>query len=77
AAADQARALLGYVVLTAVLTLAVMIWASYAAADRMAAVLGRAGRQIASRIAAFLLLGIGVQIMLSGIIPVLHDALGS
>jgi multiple antibiotic resistance protein len=61
----------------AVLALAVMIWASYAAADRMAAVLGRAGRQIASRIAAILLLGIGVQIMLSGIVPALHEALGS
>ncbi len=55
--------------------MAVLIWVSYTTADRMAAVLGSAGRQVVSRIAAFLLLGIGVQIALSGIVPVLHSAL--
>ncbi len=55
--------------------MAVFIWASYSTADRVAAVLGSAGRQVVSRIAAFLLLGIGVQIAISGIIPVLHEAL--
>ncbi|OYV33366.1 MAG: hypothetical protein B7Z80_24295, partial [Rhodospirillales bacterium 20-64-7] len=55
--------------------MAVMIWASYTTADRMAAVLGTAGRQVVARVAAFLLLGIGVQIALSGIVPVLHLAL--
>jgi multiple antibiotic resistance protein len=59
----------------AVLAMAVMIWASYTAADRITAVLGAAGRQVVARIAAFLLLGIGVQIALSGIVPVLHGAL--
>lgn len=56
----------------AVLAMAVLIWVSYTTADRMAAVLGAAGRQVVSRIAAFLLLGIGVQIVLSGVVPVLH-----
>jgi multiple antibiotic resistance protein len=61
----------------AVIALAILIWVSYAASDRITSVLGHAGQQIAARIAAFLLLGIGVQIMLTGIIPVLHAALGS
>jgi multiple antibiotic resistance protein len=59
----------------AILAMAVLIWASYTTADRVTAVLGASGRQVVSRIAAFLLLGIGVQIALSGIIPVLHGAL--
>jgi multiple antibiotic resistance protein len=60
----------------AVLAMAVLIWLSYTTADRLAAILGTAGRQVVSRIAAFLLLGIGVQIILSGAVPVLHGALG-
>ena len=59
----------------AVLAMAVLIWVSYTTADRMAAILGAAGRQVVARIAAFLLLGIGVQIALSGLVPVLHGAL--
>ncbi|MDE8346336.1 MAG: NAAT family transporter [Acidocella sp.] len=59
----------------AVIAIAVLVWISYTTADRMAAILGSAGRQVVSRIAAFLLLGIGVQIALSGIVPVLHGAL--
>jgi multiple antibiotic resistance protein len=59
----------------AAIVMAVLIWVSYTTADRMAAVLGSSGRQVVSRIAAFLLLGIGVQIALSGIIPVLHSSL--
>ena len=59
----------------AALIMAILIWVFYTTADRMAAVLGSAGRQVLSRIAAFLLLGIGVQIALSGIIPVLHSSL--
>lgn len=59
----------------AVIAMAVLIWISYTTADRMAAILGAAGRQVVSRIAAFLLLGIGVQILLSGVIPVLHESL--
>ncbi len=59
----------------AALAMALLIWVAYTTADRMAAVLGASGRQVLARIAAFLLLGIGVQIALSGIIPVLHGAL--
>jgi multiple antibiotic resistance protein len=58
----------------AVLAMALLIWVSYTTADRLASVLGASGRQVVSRVAAFLLLGIGVQIALSGIIPVLHQA---
>lgn len=61
----------------AVLAMAGLIWLSYTTADRMAVLLGTSGRQVVARIAAFLLLGIGVQIVLSGVIPVLHAALGS
>jgi multiple antibiotic resistance protein len=61
----------------AVLAMAAIIWASYAMADRLAAFLGDTGRVVVARLAAFLLLGIGVQIALNGIIPVLHRALGS
>lgn len=60
----------------AVFAMALSIWACYAMADRLAAVLGETGRVAVARLAAFLLLGIGVQIALNGIIPVLHRALG-
>jgi multiple antibiotic resistance protein len=61
----------------AVLANAVLIWVSYTTADRMAAALGNTGRQVVARLAAFLLLGIGVQIALNGLVPVLRSALGS
>jgi multiple antibiotic resistance protein len=56
----------------AVFAMALLVWLLYTTADRMAVILGTSGRQVVSRIAAFLLLGIGVQIVLSGVIPVLH-----
>lgn len=59
----------------AVLANAVLIWACYTTADRVAAALGNTGRQVVARMAAFLLLGIGVQIAINGLVPVLHDAL--
>ena len=59
----------------AALAMAAIIWASYSTAEHVAAALGKSGRQVVSRLAAFVLLGIGVQIALSGIIPVLHSAL--
>jgi len=59
----------------AVLAMAVLIWISYTTADRFAAVLGASGRNVVARLAALLLLGIGVQIVLSGVAPVLHQAL--
>ena len=59
----------------AVLAMAVVIWILYTTADRMAAVLGASGRNVVARLAALLLLGIGVQIVLSGAVPVLHEAM--
>lgn len=59
----------------AALAMALLIWISYATADRLGALLGETGRRVVARLAAFILLGIGVQIMLSGAIPVLHQAL--
>lgn len=59
----------------AVVANAIVIWACYNASERMVRVLGRSGQAVVSRVVAFLLLGIGVQITISGIIPVLHAAL--
>jgi multiple antibiotic resistance protein len=59
----------------AVLANAAVIWACYSASDRMVRVLGHSGQMIVSRMVAFLLLGIGVQIAISGVVPVLHQAL--
>jgi multiple antibiotic resistance protein len=59
----------------AVLAMSLTIWASYSAAERLAEILGETGREVVARLAAFLLLGIGVQIALNGIVPVLHAAL--
>ncbi len=59
----------------AVLANAALVWACYSASDRMVRGLGHSGQVVVSRIAAFLLLGIGVQIAITGIVPVLHQAL--
>ncbi|MGC9270749.1 MarC family protein [Acidiphilium sp.] len=59
----------------AAIVMALIIWLSYATADHLGALLGETGRRVLARLAAFILLGIGVQIMLSGAIPVLHQAL--
>lgn len=59
----------------AVMANAFVIWGCYSASDKMVQVLGRSGQAVVSRIVAFLLLGIGAQITISGIIPVLHQAL--
>ena len=47
--------------------LAVVIWIAYREADRLVAALGQTGARILSRLAAFLLLCIGVQIMWTGV----------
>lgn len=51
----------------AALTVAGIVWLTYAFADRMEALLGRSKAQVVSRLAAFLLLCVGTQIALSGI----------
>lgn len=59
----------------AALAIAILIWLFYAMAERLDAFLGAGGRQVVTRLAAFLLLGIGVQIVVSGAVPLLHEAL--
>ncbi len=51
----------------AALTVAGIVWVTYAFADRMEALLGRSKAQVVSRLAAFLLLCVGTQIALSGV----------
>lgn len=54
---------------------AVVIWVCYSASGSMVKFLGHSGQIVVSRVVAFLLLGIGVQITISGFVPVLHAAL--
>lgn len=51
----------------AALLLALVIWLLYRSADRMSRMLGPAGSRTISRMAAFLLLCIGVQILITGV----------
>lgn len=58
-------AFFGGVTLAAV-AMAAVVWALYAAADRVLHLLGEGGARVMSRLAAFLLLCIGVQIVSTG-----------
>ncbi len=51
----------------AALAMAVLIWVAYRYADGILAVIGRGGARVLSRLVAFLLLCIGVQIIVNGI----------
>jgi len=51
----------------AALAIAILIWITYRYADSVIAVLGRGGARVLSRLVAFLLLCIGVQIMVNGV----------
>jgi multiple antibiotic resistance protein len=55
--------------------LAVVIWITYRSADRVAALMGPRGSRTVTRIAAFLLLCIGVQILITGVEDVLGPLL--
>ncbi|MFX8731650.1 MarC family protein, partial [Acinetobacter baumannii] len=55
----------------AALLIALIVGVSYASADRVVALLGQARSRVVTRLAAFLLLCVGVQILLTGV----HDAL--
>jgi multiple antibiotic resistance protein len=59
----------------AALAVAIIIWVSYRYTDRLAARLGPAGSKIVTRLAAFLLLCIGVQIMIGGVEDILTPLL--
>ena len=52
----------------AALTVAIMIWIAYGSADRLVALLGHARARVLSRLSAFLLLCIGTQITLNGVL---------
>lgn len=55
--------------------LAVLIWLLYANADRIGALLGKSGSRMVTRLSAFLLLGIGVQVLITGVTDVLGPLL--
>lgn len=55
----------------AALLIALIVGVSYASADRVVALLGQARSRVVTRLAAFILLCVGVQILLTGV----HDAL--
>jgi multiple antibiotic resistance protein len=57
----------------AALVMAVVIWLSYRSADRIAGLLGPTARTTFARLSAFLLLCIGVQIVIAGIVEAVHD----
>ena len=59
----------------AALAIAVMVWFAYASADRITAFLGPAGARVVTRLTAFLLLCIGVQITLGGATEAIRAAL--
>lgn len=62
---------------TAALAIAVLIWLSYRSADRLVALLGRTRARVLTRVFAFLLFCVGVQILLTGILdafPLLASA---
>jgi len=65
----RASALLGD--FAAAIAIALIVWLTYRSADRLIAAMGQNGTRTLSRIAAFLLLCIGVQVLLGG----LHDVL--
>jgi len=56
--------------------IALLVWLAYRSADWVASVMGAAARRTVSRMTAFLLLCIGVQIMLTGIEDEVHRVLG-
>jgi multiple antibiotic resistance protein len=58
-------AFFGGVTLAAV-AIAALVWSLYASADRVLKRLGEGGARVLSRLVAFLLLCIGVQIMVTG-----------
>jgi len=51
----------------AALAIAIVVWITYQESDRITALFGVSGRRILSRLIAFLLLCVGVQILISGV----------
>ena len=59
----------------AALALALLIWIAYRSADRIERLMGPAGSRTVTRLSAFLLLCIGVQILITGVEDVLGPLL--
>jgi multiple antibiotic resistance protein len=59
----------------AAVAMTALIWVTYAYADRLTQMMGRTGTRTISRLAAFLLLCIGVQILITGVEDVLGPLL--
>jgi multiple antibiotic resistance protein len=51
----------------AAVSVAILVWMSYRASDRVMALLGNGGARVLSRLVAFLLLCVGVQIVATGV----------
>ncbi|WP_233553227.1 MarC family protein [Teichococcus wenyumeiae] len=68
-------------VTAAAVAMAACVWIFYSSASRLVALLGRDGARVVNRLAAFLLLCIGVQIAVSGVqdvlTPIIHGAVSS
>jgi multiple antibiotic resistance protein len=59
----------------AALAVAILVWIAYGAADRLVEWMGEARARVVTRLAAFLLLCVGTQITLSGVVDVLTPLL--
>jgi multiple antibiotic resistance protein len=59
----------------AALAIALIVWAAYASADRLVALLGEARTRVLTRLMAFLLLCMGTQVTVNGITDVLAPLL--
>ncbi len=53
------------------------IWLTYANADRLSDLLGRTGSRTVTRLSAFMLFCIGVQMLITGVVDVLGPLLGA
>jgi multiple antibiotic resistance protein len=59
----------------AAVALALVIWLAYRSSDRIGHLMGTAGSRTVTRLSAFLLLCIGVQILITGVVDVLEPLL--
>jgi multiple antibiotic resistance protein len=61
----------------AAVAMTAVIWVTYSYADRLTRMMGRSGTRTITRMSAFLLLCIGVQILITGVEDVLGPLLVS
>ena len=54
-----------------------VIWLTYAYSDRLSDALGRTGSKTVTRLSAFILFCIGVQMLITGVVDVLEPLLGA